>query len=56
MRTDEYFNVEEYLSGDEKCKEKKRFVNPVNESDILQREKERVPKKTRESTAWAVRI
>ena len=47
----EEINIAEYLKDEE---DDKRLQHLVTEVEIEKREKERIPKKTRESTGWAV--
>ena len=46
----ESVDISEYL-GDE-CDKSACFQNPTTVNEIDQRERDRIPKKTRQSTAW----
>lgn len=48
-------NIFEYLE-DKPDDKSSRFKKPVTTNEIEQREKDRIPKKTRQSTAWSVNV
>ena len=51
LRFDKEVNFDDYLQDKESDN---RFKHVVTEDEIEKRERERIPKKTRESTRWAV--
>ena len=48
-------SISEYLE-DKPDDKSSRFKEPVTTNEIEQREKDRIPKKTRQSTAWSVNV